>query len=87
MKITKQDLKTLALLEQFNCSIHIGTQYISLQDFNGDLHSVPHDAFENITDLCIENINGMIPVEGTPNEDLTDSQKGFIQLLFEIEKA
>lgn len=87
MKITKQDLTTLALLDQFNCSIHIGTEFVSMQDFNGHVHSVPHGVFGNITDLCVETINGEIPAEGTPNEDLTDTQKGLIQLLFEIEKA
>ena len=87
MKITSQDLQTLELLDQYKCSISISPQFLSLTDFEGDAHSVPHGVFENITDFCIETINGITPKEGTPNSEMTDEQKGMIQLLFEIEKV
>ena len=87
MQITKQDINTLQLLDKFNCSISVSPQFMSLNDFTKDTHSVPHGAYENMTDFCIETLNGITPPAGTPNSEMSDECKGLIQLLFEVEKA
>lgn len=41
------------------------------------------DFYNNLMDLLGEET----PEEGTPNSEMTDEEKGLVQLLFEIEKA
>jgi hypothetical protein len=92
MKITKQDLQTLGLLIKYeaNPTIVTGTHTsMPALFYKAGSHEIQviAQAFETLTDGVIETLAEYTPKEGTPNSEITDEQKGMIQLLFEIEKV
>ena len=86
--LSKNDVKVLGVLVDWGCEVNI--------EPSADLIGISLDMF--IDDQKIENVDSIsedivmtlkrgIPPAGTPNAELTDEQKGLIQLLFEVEKA
>lgn len=92
MKITIKDLRTLELLIKYkaNPTINAG-ETTGLPCFSyevgGNKIQVIAQPFETLTDGVIETLAEYTPPAGTPNNEMTDEQKGMIQLLFEIEKV
>jgi len=93
MEITKRDLYTLDLMVQYGVkpSLFAGDDYyesnLNFTMPNSDspeFNLLRH--FETLTDLVIETLGSVLPTEGTPNNEMTDEEKGLVQLLFEIEK-
>ena len=88
--LSKNDVKVLGVLVDWGQKIEVeewiedGTVVI-----NTGITRSYEDGIDPITlhETVIKNLNKRIPKAGTPNAELTDEQKGLIQLLFEVEKA
>ena len=99
--ITKKDLKTLALMIDYDMKPNFETRPVMVDEegepttfdtyfcFNAlEVRTcVILSPFNSVTELMVEHLAGITPEEGTPNSAMTDEDKGLIQLLFEIEKA
>ena len=95
MKIGIEDVKTIELLELYgiDCFLDIGEgdAFLGLKKKAAlpetTVYSNSTILFDSYTDCVISALNKCIPPAGTPNAELTDEEKGLIQLLFEVEKA
>lgn len=95
MKIGIKDAKTIELLDLygFKAVIFEGDHEIGVslktKEANYDV-ATGFDYERNspsFTDRVIAILKTLVPPAGTENSEMTDEQKGMIQLLFEIEKA
>ena len=88
--LSKNDVKVLGVLVDWGCKV-------KARDVAGNSFTY---GYKEAEDLIFEVAQGMsiseavildLKLEGAdvskPNEELTDTQKGLIQLLFEVEKA
>ena len=91
MKITKQDVKVINVLHQLNVDVNIVED-----DHDLEVYLYDKDVWEvrcsdygvhDFTDLVLAGLKAATPPAGTPNSEMSDEQKGLIQLLFEVEKA
>jgi hypothetical protein len=91
MKITKRDVKIINVLHQLNVNVDIVEDDHNLEVYLDDkgVWEVRCNDYgvHDFTDLVLAGLKAATPPAGTPNSELTDEQKGLIQLLFEVEKA
>ena len=91
-EITKKDALVLGVLANYGCAAHVDEAYEGEVKFFIDSYTKVRGSMwvnedENFTDNLIAKLKENTPKEGTPNSEMSDEQKGLIQLLFEVEKA
>jgi hypothetical protein len=90
--LSKNDVKVLGVLVDWGCQVEIDEAYEGEVEFSFStevmlLEGVAENNEASFTDAVVSALKEYTPPAGTPNSKLTDSQKGLIQLLFEVEKA
>ena len=91
MKITKRDAKVINILHQLNVDVDIAEDDHDLGVYLDDKGVWEVRCYDygvhDFTDLVLAGLKAATPLEGTPNSEMSDKEKGLIQLLFEVEKA
>ena len=90
--LSKEDVKVLGVLVDWGCEVEIDEAYEGelLFSFSTEVTMLLGSAENNevsFSDAVLATLKNVTPKAGTPNAELTDEQKGLIQLLFEVEKA
>jgi hypothetical protein len=90
--LSKNDVKVFRVLVGWGCQVEIDEAYEGEVEFSFStevilLEGVAENNEVSFTDAVLATLKNVTPKEGAPNSEMSDQQKGLIQLLFEVEKA
>ena len=86
----KNDVKVLKVLTDWGATVNFkdeeNSSRVNVEGLDFELSEYLGDT-ETLEAAITEALREDTPPAGTPNSEITDEQKGMIQLLFEIEKV